>query len=398
MSAIPLLQVLNLVGTLDDSPGDNTARERFRGFLRDSVGSATQIKGYVYECLEHKGAQYNRALQDLVNWLGHLLGFSVNFGRYQGITGQPGHDGHWVSPTGFHVVVEVKTTEVYAIKTATLVGYVDSLVSDKVIPSWETAIGLYVVGTQDPEVKQLENAIVAEKRTGQLRVVGVRSLLSLAEMMERYGVEHGDVLAILRPSEPSVDSLIGLMERLVAGSKAEKVDQGIVVYETGEIAKKPNEAEKDSLESAANNNASHWLSPVKGYPGYPAVQCIRKLVADERVYAFGDRTPGRKRLKVGDWICFYATDKGIKGVVAHARVASLPERKHHPDVHDPEKYPWLFQLDNERVYLDTPVCIDADLRSRLEAFHGKDPHSSWAWFVQGTKRISRRDFELLTRQ
>jgi hypothetical protein len=32
------------------------------------------------------------------------------------------------------VVVEVKTTEVYAVKTATLVGYVDDLISEKRIP------------------------------------------------------------------------------------------------------------------------------------------------------------------------------------------------------------------------------------------------------------------------
>ena len=398
MSSIPLMQVLYLVGSLDDSPGDNTARERFRSFLQASVLRATLIRDYIQECLEHKGVQYNRALQDLVNWTGHLLGFRVEFGRYQGVTGQVGHDGHWVSPTGFHVVVEVKTTEVYAVKTSTLVGYVDSLVSDQQIPNWDQAIGLYVVGTQDPEVKQLENAIVAEKRTSQLRVVGVRSLLALAEMMERYGVQHTDVLAMLRPSEPSVDSLIGLMERLVAGSKAEQVDTGAQTPVAETVRPTSGTRVEDRAGSyVADDDASFWLTPVRPYPDDPAVECIRRLVANDRVYAFGDRTPGRKRLKAGDWICFYATDKGAKGVMAHARVASQPKREEHPGVRDPEAYPWLFRLDSERVYADSPVPIDAEMRARLDAFRGRDPDASWAWFVQGTKKISRHDFELLIR-
>jgi len=48
-------------------------------------------------------------LQDLVNFIGHFLGFEVNFGRYRGVAGEMGFDGYWKSPTVFHVVVEVKT-------------------------------------------------------------------------------------------------------------------------------------------------------------------------------------------------------------------------------------------------------------------------------------------------
>jgi hypothetical protein len=181
---IGLSDLLALVGPLDDSPGDETARERFRRFLKNNVKEVGQIRDYVEECLRKSGDQYNRALQDLVNYVGHqFLGFGVTFGRYRGVQGQIGFDGHWKSPTGFHVVVEVKTTEAYAVKAATLVGYVDELISEKSIPTWESAIGLYVVGRPDPEVRQLENAILAEKRTHQLRIISAGSLLTLAEMM-----------------------------------------------------------------------------------------------------------------------------------------------------------------------------------------------------------------------
>lgn len=92
-----LTQILNLVGKLDDSPGDETPRERFRKFLIDNVKDVGQIRDYIEECLRNTGDQYNRALQDLVNHLGCLLGFQVKYGRYQGVKGHIGFDGHWIS-------------------------------------------------------------------------------------------------------------------------------------------------------------------------------------------------------------------------------------------------------------------------------------------------------------
>ena len=37
MNSIGLGQILSLVGKLDDSPGDDTPRERFRHFLRENI-------------------------------------------------------------------------------------------------------------------------------------------------------------------------------------------------------------------------------------------------------------------------------------------------------------------------------------------------------------------------
>jgi hypothetical protein len=372
-----LKQILDLVGPLDDSPGDETPRERFRRFLRENVCEVGQIRDYLQECLSCSGNQYSRALQDLVNHLGRSLGFEVTFGRYQGAQSEIGFDGHWRSPTGFHIVVEVKTTEVYAVKTAKLVGYVDQLISEKRITDWDHALGLYVVGRPDPEIKQLEKAIVAEKRTHQLRIISVDSLLSLAEMMNEYDVSHEDILAVLRPSGPTIDVVIDLMARLAAQREAKPLSL------EGKI---PGE---ELLEAEAVN---YWLTPVKSNDEQTAEEVIKTLVGEEEIYAFGERTPGRKHLKQGDWICFYAT---AKGVVAHARVRKPPLRNPHPKVRDSKKYPWVFQLENVKLYLDKPVVIDTELRKQLDAFQGRDPTKSWAWFVQATRRITEHDFKLL---
>lgn len=48
---ISLDQVLGLVGRLDDSPGDDTARERSRYFLRTSVQEPGVLRDYDEACL-----------------------------------------------------------------------------------------------------------------------------------------------------------------------------------------------------------------------------------------------------------------------------------------------------------------------------------------------------------
>lgn len=377
--SIPLYQILDLVGNLDDTPGENVPRERFRRYLTENVKELGQIRDYIGECLRNTGEQYNRALQDLVNYLGQFLEFEVTFGRYHGVSGQIGFDGFWKSQTNYCIVVEVKTSEVYAIKTATLVGYVDDLISAGEIPSWEHALGLYVVGRPDPQTHQFENAIIGEKRTHQLRITSVESLISLAEILHEYDVNHEHILSVLKPSRPTIDPIIDMMTRLVA--------QPPEIVEIPLKERLPSERIKEEI--------AYWLTPVKGDEEQTPVEVIKILVGEEKIYAFGERTPGRRYLKPGDMICFYAVGSGV---VAHAKVFSQPEKKPHHKIKQPEKYPWMFRLKNESLYLDNPVIIDASLRNKLEAFQGRDPNKSWAWIVQATRKISENDFKVLTKQ
>jgi hypothetical protein len=308
---LTLQQILALVGKLDDTPGNETPRERFRQFLKQNVRDVGQIRDYIEECLRNSGDQYNRALQDLVNYLGDFLGFTVTFGRYQGVQGQNGFDGHWTSPTGFHIVVEVKTTDAYAIKTSILVGYIDAFISEKVVTNWENALGLYVVGRPDAELRQLENAIVAERRTQQLRIISTESLLSLAETASEYKVTHEEILSLLRPSEPKIDTIVDLISRLVAERKSESIEEVTNLLELEKVPQ-PKELPKQEDEG-------YWLTSVKSDEKATAEDTVKLLVGREHVYAFGDGTPGRKLIKPGDWICFYATGKGI---IAHAKITS----------------------------------------------------------------------------
>jgi hypothetical protein len=389
---ISIAEILSLVGPLDDSPGENNARERFRAFLAKNVVEVGELRDHIEECLRTSGDQYNKALQDLVNFTGRFLGFEVSFGRYRGVTNEVGFDGLWKSPTGLGIVVEVKTSDTYAIKTSTLVGYVDELISDKRISNWRSALGLYIMGRPDPEIKQLQNAITAEHRMHQLRTISVESLLSLAELAADYDITHEDVLAILRPSEPAADSFIQMLVRLAAGSHPpQSPESNAPSRKNATLANESGQQRADAEKSPA----AFWLTPVKDHESETAQECIEKLVGRFKQYAFGERTPGRKQVKRGDSICFYANGVGI---VAHATVTTSPENKPSPHVIEPEIFSYTFGVDNVHLYTKKPVVLDAALRSKLSAFDGRDPDKPWAWFVQGTHKVTEGDFRLLTRE
>jgi hypothetical protein len=68
-------------------------------------------------------------------------------------------------------------------ETGPLIAYVNELILEKQIPSWESAVGLYAIGDPDEEMNQLEHSIIAENKTDQLRAISIDALLSLAEFL-----------------------------------------------------------------------------------------------------------------------------------------------------------------------------------------------------------------------
>jgi len=375
-SMISISQILDLVGKLDDSSGEGTARERFRSYLNQNIDEVGQVRDYIYECLRNTEPQYHRALQDLVNHLGTFLGFEVEYGRYQGVQGEIGYDGLWSSPNGFNLVIEVKKSESFAIEIPTLLGYIDQLVSAGRITDRDAALGIYVLGKPNPNIRQIENAIIAQSHSNRLRIISVDSLITIAELMNEYDINHDNILGLLRPSVPRIDSVIDLIARIVAEAAAT------------DIVAPP--SPEPSVESPER---TFYCTPVTSDDNESAEECINKLVGENKIYAFGNRTPGRKHIKPGDMICFYAT--GI-GVVAQAEVSTRPVEEDNPFIQDSNRYPWVFQIKDSQLFLDNPIIIDAQLRSKLDAFSGRDPNRPWAWFVQATRKISKHDYQILT--
>jgi hypothetical protein len=57
-----LTEILELVGTLDDAPGENTPRERFRAHLAKSVTTVGAVRDYIETCLRTPGPQLEIAV------------------------------------------------------------------------------------------------------------------------------------------------------------------------------------------------------------------------------------------------------------------------------------------------------------------------------------------------
>ena len=287
---INLSQILALVGKLNDSIGDDTAQTRFRNFLKDNINEIAQIRDYVEDCIRNKGDLYNKALQDLIIYIGEFLNFEIEYGRYKGIPGEIGYDGIWTSTNkDFKIVLEVKTSEVYPIKISTLVGYIDNLISDRKITDWDHTLGLYVVAQPDTEIRQLERNIIIEKRTDKIRVISSDHLLSLAELMREYDINHDDILAVLYPSGPRIDPIIDILNRLVTQPL-----EPITTLEGRE-----SEIKKEEV--------VYWLTPIRAREDETFEEAFERLLAKNKIYAFGERTPGRNEIKLGDKICFYAS-------------------------------------------------------------------------------------------
>lgn len=216
MAVVDLTTLLELVGNLNDSNEKGSASDRFRNYLRANVTQWAEVREYIEEALRHSGDQYNKALQDLINHLGSLLGFEVVFGRYRGTRGQVGFDGLWQSSTDWSIVVETKTTDVYTVRTATLLGYINSLVSDGKVTGTEKVVGLYVYGRFDANTNQLENAIAIENRRNQMRVVSVPALLDLLELKQQYRLTHESILGLILPMSTRIDPIVELIKGVVA--------------------------------------------------------------------------------------------------------------------------------------------------------------------------------------
>src|SRR5207237_7017535 len=93
--SITLDELVLLVGRLDDSPGFDTPRERFRRFLLERVTDVHFAGALADECQRSPGDQPRRALQDAVVLLGRFLGFEPTFGTYRPLAGALRCDGQW---------------------------------------------------------------------------------------------------------------------------------------------------------------------------------------------------------------------------------------------------------------------------------------------------------------
>lgn len=171
-------QVIAFAGSGKLRDGGDASRE-FREFL--SFVPSSYLSRYVNECLTTKFEGSGLALQDVVNEIGHRLGFDVVPGYYRGAAGRAGFDGIWKAEDGKAIVVEVKTTDAYRIDLNVIAGYRLALIQDGTLRAKDSSI-LLVVGRAD--TGDLEAQIRGSRHAWEARLISVDALIELMRLKE----------------------------------------------------------------------------------------------------------------------------------------------------------------------------------------------------------------------
>lgn len=157
----------------------NAASTELRQYL--SIVPSSILRQYASDCLESSFTDSGLALQEIVNQIGHRLGFSVEHGRYRGIHGAIGFDGIWSLSDGRSIIAEVKTTDAYRIDLRSLAGYQGALKAAGKLKEQLSSM-LIVVGRQD--TGDLEAQIRGSRHAWDIRLISVDGLLRLMTLKE----------------------------------------------------------------------------------------------------------------------------------------------------------------------------------------------------------------------
>ena len=219
MPAMSLDFLLKITGDLVD----DGASARFRVAIENSSVSQEDLERLIKECLEKSGKQFNKALQDIVNAVGKRLGFDVDYGLYKGKPNAIGYDGLWKSPaTDKNIVVEVKTTGVYAIEPDTVTGYISKLVKQGEGIGQDNTFGLYVVGS---DWKKIETQIRGSQQVNRLRLISCAKLLRLLRLKQDSGLKHEQIVRLMLPFDNiNIGNMLNVIESIISVQVKEEVE------------------------------------------------------------------------------------------------------------------------------------------------------------------------------
>lgn len=213
MVELTLERIVSLAGDWTD---DSRASQQFREIIEDEQTTTEEIESYLKEAIDGSDSYHNRALQDLVNNIGRRLGFEVEYGIYQGVSGTIGYDGHWVSTATdeeTHLVVETKKSTAFSIGPEQAGDYMEELVENEGLDR-EQVYGLYVVGNGD--VETVSQTILGSKYRDRMRVITAQRLLDLLEIQADSGLRHDQVVDVLLPiNAVDVGQLVGLIQDVI---------------------------------------------------------------------------------------------------------------------------------------------------------------------------------------
>ena len=324
--SITLDELLLLVGRLDDAPGFDTPRERFRRFLIERVTDVPTASALIDDCQRSVGEQRHRALQDLIVIVGRLLRFEATFGTYEASADAAKVDGQWRSPGLLDVVLEIRTEQTASV---TLDGLARATAAAPGA-GLEPRIGLCVVARQYAARARLSRALDVS-RLPDIRVVTVASLLALASQVAADRLVHAEVVKLLH-SGVAVDFVIDLLDRPAAGQSVESTaDQGPPAL-------------------AAPREPAYWIATITGNEVAAPEQLLASVIAERRVLAICPWGKLRGEGSPGDWVGFFVPGKGLVG---HAQLESIVDDSTKV-VRHARRFSCVYRLERVTLY-DRPI-------------------------------------------
>jgi hypothetical protein len=363
--SLSLAELLPLVGHLDDSPGFDTPRERFRRFLLERATHLPTIQTLIDECQRSVGEQHHRVLQDLIVVVGRVLRLAITFGSYERTADDFNTYGRWRSAGLLDVVLQIETDHT----AATLEPLARAVAASRAAGDGEEpTIGLCVVARQSAARGKLAR-LVAQEQFPDLRVVSVRSLLSLAAHVSADRVSHAEAVELLR-TNTALDFMIDLMTRPGAGGG-----------QPGE-----SRVERRWQFDSTDSRPSFWVAIISGDAMVTPERWLASVVADRHVLAVSDGDEARGHGSPGDWVCFFVANKGIVG---HAQLASVVENGGSIVRHG-EKFGRVFRLAHVMLY-ERPVVQALRAGRPFAVPPGGSPFAG-----SSLAAIARQDFTALT--
>jgi hypothetical protein len=354
-------QLLTIVGRLDDSPGFDSSRERFRRFLNERITGLESARAVVQECREQSGEQSHRALQDAVVLCGRFLGFETAFGRYHHDPGvMPAH-GVWHARRRLHVTLILCTDQSADISLDTVSHGITE--GEGGYPR----IGLLVVTPLYAGKERLENALATGKHPN-VRLISLSGLLRFCGMVVDGRLTHEDVLQVLNPGI-TLDARLDFLEHLTSGIRQDSTSESLAV--ATRIEQTPHEPR-------------FWVSVMQSDPHTPTEPFVSSLIATRQILGINPAPGLADRVRQGDSICVFV---GGWGIVAHAGIAGFLTDGSKV-IRDSKRFTHVLRLTDVTVY-EAPVIPDPELALKLDLVLTENT-------ADVTVPISRREFESMT--
>jgi hypothetical protein len=356
---LTLDQLLTIIGRLDDSPGFDTPRERFRRFLVQRMDTLESARQMIQQCREHAGEQSHRALQDAVVLAGRFLGFETSFGRYQSEPGVDPVHGRWLSRHRLQVTTIVCTDQTPDVDPQS----VSRGVSDE--GDGSPRIVLLVITPFYAGRDRLERALAAAK-PANLRLITLRGLLRAAGMLGEGHLTHEDILHVFNPGV-SLDGHLDLLERVAAVGRGEPAIDTFA----------------DPIPGPERQERRYWVNVMRSEV-FTSERVVHSLLGTRQILGINPAPGLEDRVRAGDAICVFMAGRGI---VAHAHIAGILTDGSRV-IRDAKQFTHVLRLANVVVY-DTPVAPNPELARKLELALTEEAEAV-------TAPISPREFESIT--